>query len=278
MYRWVHVSCGDTHLVKCFSPAELAIKEGDACVVELDCVPEFGHVVAIAEVEGEPDASAQGLPSVLRRATLQDQTRASENLLFAKTALRLCQEIIERYRLVMRLLRVRYAFDRSRLTVLFAAEERVDFRRMVADLARETHARVEMRQIGARSAAAFVGGLAPCGRELCCSVWIETFEDIHVRMAKAQGLSLNPAAINGMCGRLKCCLRFESNCYQDLGRDLPRVGDRVESPGGPGRVVEVRVLNRRVKVCLADQRVLEFDGRDVIVLGKPPAGGDNASP
>lgn len=215
MQRLIHVSCGDTHLVKCHSPADLAIKEKDACVVELDRVLEFGHVVTISEAPDEPEASVQTMPAVLRRATLQDQARAAENILFSKTALRLCQEKMRQYRLVMRLLKVRYSFDRSHLTILFTAEERVDFRQLVADLAAETHARVEMRQIGARAAAAILGGLAPCGRALCCSVWIETFEDIHIRMAKAQGLSLNPATINGMCGRLKCCLRFEHGCYQD---------------------------------------------------------------
>ncbi|MBU4199395.1 MAG: stage 0 sporulation protein [Kiritimatiellae bacterium] len=267
MFRWVHISCGDTHLVKCFSPSDLAIKEGDACVVELDKIPEFGHVATISEVSGTPDASVKDFPVVLRRATLQDQARASENVLFTKTALRLCHEKISHYQLNMRLLRVRYSFDRSRLMVIFTAEDRVDFRQLVQDLAAETHARIEMRQIGIRDAAAIVGGVAPCGRTLCCSVWIEDFENIHIRMAKTQGLSLNPASVNGMCGRLKCCLRFENNCYQDMGRDLPREGDRVECPAGQGRVLESRVLSQRVKVCLDDRRVLEFGSRDVIVLG-----------
>jgi cell fate regulator YaaT (PSP1 superfamily) len=178
----------------------------------------------------------------------------------------------------MRLLRVRYSFDRSRLLVMFTAEERVDFRQLVADLAAETHSRVEMRQIGARATASILGGLAPCGRRLCCSIWIENFEDIHIRMAKAQGLSLNPATLNGMCGRLKCCLRFENNCYQDLGRDLPRTGDLVECPAGRGKVLETRVLARRIKVCLEDQRVLEFGDRDVIVLGSSTENSDNAPP
>ncbi|MFH0880133.1 MAG: regulatory iron-sulfur-containing complex subunit RicT [Lentisphaerota bacterium] len=278
MFRWAHVSCGDTRLVKCFSPAELAIKEGDACVVELDKIPEFGHIVTIVEGTVEPDASVKALAMVLRRATLQDQSRASENILFSKTALRLCQEKIRQYQLSMRLLRVRYSFDRSRLMVIFTAEERVDFRQLVADLAAETHARVEMRQIGVRAAASIMGGLAPCGRTLCCAVWIEDYENIHIRMAKAQGLSLNPTTINGMCGRLKCCLRFENNCYQDMGRDLPREGDWVECPAGKGKVLETRVLSQRVKVCLEDKRVIEFDSRDVIVLGSQPVNGNNTPP
>ncbi len=276
MYRWIHVSCGDTHLVKCYGPGDLAIKEVDACVVELDGIPEFGHVVTLVEVVADPDEAVKSFPTVLRRATLQDQARASENVLFSKTALRLCHEKVAQYRLSMRLLRVRYSFDRSRLMIVFTAEDRVDFRRLVADLAGETHARIEMRQIGVRAAAAILGGLAPCGRQLCCSVWIEDFEDIHIRMAKSQGLSLNPSAINGMCGRLKCCLRFEHNCYRDMGRELPRLGARVDSPAGPGKVLEVRVLTQRVKVGLEDRRVLEFDSRDVIVLGNPSGKSHNS--
>ncbi len=278
MYRLLQVNCGDTRFLKCRSPADLAIKEGDACVVEADRSPEFGHVVTLAEKEGEPDAAAQALAVVLRRATLQDQARASENILFSKTALRLCQEKIKHYQLPMRLLRVRYSFDRLRLTVIFSANERVDFRQLVADLAAETHARVEMRHIGARTMAGILGGVAPCGRHLCCAVWLDDFEELHIRMAKAQGLSLNPAIINGMCGRLKCCLRFEHNCYQDLGRELPPEGERVECPAGRGRVLETRVLSQRVKVLLDDQRVLEFDGRDIIMLGNPQETRHNPTP
>jgi len=267
MMRWAYVSCGDTHLVKCFSPPELAIKEGDACVIEIDKISDFGHIVSISDNADAVEDGVKDGPVVLRRATLQDQSRASENILFSKTALRLCHEKISQYKLNMRLLRVRYSFDRSRLLVIFTAEERVDFRQLVQDLASETRARVEMRQIGVRDAAAVVGGVAPCGRILCCALWIEDFENIHIRMAKTQGLSLNPTNINGMCGRLKCCLRFENNCYQDLGRNLPREGDRVECPAGQGTVLEARVLSQRVKVCLDDQRVLEFASQDVIMLG-----------
>jgi len=275
MVRWVHVSCGNTHLVKCFSPPELAIKEGDACVIEAEKYPEFGHAVTIAESSGIPDASMKDSPVVLRRATLQDQSRASENVLFSRTALRLCHEKIRHFQLNMRLLRVRYSFDRSRLLVIFTAEERVDFRQLVQDLAAETHARVEMRQIGVRDAATIIGGMAPCGRVLCCAAWIEDFGKIHIRMAKTQELSLNPVNLNGMCGRLKCCLRFENNCYQDLGRDLPCEGDHVECPAGKGKVLETRILSQRVKVCLQDQRVLEFNSRDVIVLGNAVINRDN---
>jgi len=254
---------------------DLAIGVGDACVVEADRVLEYGHIVSI---DGEAQTAPEGMPRVLRRATMQDQTMATENQLFAKTAWRLCQEKIKGQKLDMRLMRVHYSLDRSHLTVTFTSDERVDFRQLIHDLAAETHARVEMRQIGARDAAAIRGGLAPCGRALCCAVWLKEFDNIHIRMAKSQGLSLNPATLNGMCGRLKCCLRYEQACYQDLARGLPCEGSRVRCPEGEGCVQETRVLGRKVKVSLDDQRVMEFDAKDVFVLGKQPLNKDNTRP
>lgn len=273
VYHVLQVDGGDPHLWKCCSPGELAIAAGDACVVDMEGILEFGQVAVIG---GETVESAKGFPVVLRRATLQDQSMASENSLFSKNATRRCQEKIKHYQLPMRLVRVRYSFDRSRLWVTFTADDRVDFRQLVQDLAAEMHTRIEMRQIGARDQAGIVGGLAPCGRSLCCARWLTNFENIHIRMAKLQGLSMSPAVINGMCGRLKCCLRFENNCYRDLSSALPRPGDRVSTPEGPGRVLDYRVLLQRVTVGLDDQRVLEFAAGDVKKLGSPPQNRDTA--
>ncbi|MBI2440500.1 MAG: hypothetical protein HYV35_03920 [Lentisphaerae bacterium] len=229
MPRLLHINCDDTHPWKCIAAAELAIGAGDACVVEADGVPEYGHVLALS---GERESLPGDLPRVLRRATMQDQTLAHENQLVAKATWRLCLEKINALRLNMRLVRVHYALDRSHLTVTFTADERVDFRQLVQDLAAETRARVRMRQIGSRDEAAIRGGLSPCGRVLCCAVWLKEFNNIHIRMAKSQGLSLNPAVLNGMCGRLKCCLRFEQAGYEEpqrsdqsgcaAGEDCPR--------------------------------------------------------
>ena len=275
MPRLLHINCDDTHPWRCMAPMDLAIGIGDACVVEADRVPEYGHVISI---DGETQAAPEGMPRVLRRATMQDQTMAGENQLFSKTAWRLCQEKIKEHRLDMRLVRVHYSLDRSHLTVTFTADERVDFRQLIHDLAAETHARVEMRQIGVRDQAAICGGLASCGRVLCCAVWLKEFDNIHIRMAKSQGLSLNPATLNGMCGRLKCCLRYEQACYQDLARGMPCEGSRVRCPAGEGCVLETRVLGRKVKVSLDDQRVMEFDAQDVFVLGNQSLNNNNTKP
>jgi cell fate regulator YaaT (PSP1 superfamily) len=254
---------------------DLAIGIGDACIVEAERVSEYGHVISI---DGETPSAPENLPRLLRRATMQDQAMAGENQLFSKTALRLCQEKIKEHRLDMRIVRVHYSLDRSHLTVTFTADERVDFRQLIHDLAAETHARVEMRQIGARDEAAICGGLATCGRVLCCAGWLKEFDNVHIRMAKSQGLSLNPVTLNGMCGRLKCCLRYEQACYQDMARGLPHEGCRVRCPAGQGCVLETRVLDRKVKVGLDDRRVMEFNAQDVFVLGNQPSNKDNRQP
>jgi len=205
MFRLLHVDCGDIHLWQCNSPATLAINKGDECIVQKDGLLEYGHVV----MEAKAGEGIKGAPAVLRRATLQDQAVASENVLLAKNALRVCQEKIAKSGLPMHLIRVHYAFDRSQLLVVFTAEERVDYRQLVQDLSAELHLRLEMKQIGARDAAALKGGLATCGRVMCCKGWLQKFDNVNVRLAKNQGVPLRQASINGMCGRLKCCLRFE---------------------------------------------------------------------
>lgn len=260
MFRILYIDCNEPHPVKAFCPLDLAIAAGDTCVLKADELLECGRVVMLAD---EPVAAPGDLPQVLRRATLQDQSQASENALFARTAWKRCQEKIRELNLEMRLLKVRYSLDRSLIKVLYAAEERVDFRQLVQSLAAELRARIEMRQIGARSVAAMMGGYAPCGRRLCCSTWLSEFDNVTMRMAKQQGLALNPANLNGMCGRLKCCLRFEHACYVEQCEDLPRLNDQVSCPEGEGRVVDVKPLTRKVRVCLPDQRVVEVDAASV---------------
>lgn len=206
MFRLLHVDCGDIHLWQCSSPPSLAINKGDECIVQKDSLLEFGRVIMDSR---DSAVEIKGAPQVLRRATLQDQTVAGENILLSKNAWRICQEKIAGYNLPLRVMKAHYAFDRSRLMITFIAEERVDYRQLVHDLISELHIPVEMNQIGARDAAALCGGMAPCGRIMCCRTWLQKFDKVHVSLAKNQGLPLRPALINGMCGRLKCCLRFE---------------------------------------------------------------------
>lgn len=267
MYRLVDIDCGGAHRVRCFSPGELAIGEGDMCVFRMEDIQECGRVCGLTDVAGDPDASAGRLPIVLRRATLQDQSQANENILLSKSLRRMCEDKIRELELPMVLVRLRFSLDKSRLIVEFTTEAKVDLGDLARILKDETHAQVNMRQLGIRDAAAIVGGMAPCGRRLCCAEWLKEFENINVRMARIQGLSLSPATINGMCEGLKCCLRFEHNCYRDLARGMPRAGKRVKCPEGEGRVIATQILSRRVTVLLDDDRVLVCDADDIKTLG-----------
>ncbi|MBN1675408.1 MAG: stage 0 sporulation protein [Kiritimatiellae bacterium] len=269
MFRLLHVDFGDGAPVEAYSLAELAIHEGDPCVLDVGNMLEFGDVSRIGRSLDELP-KGEKLPQVLRRATLQDQAKAKENALVGRLAWKTSEEKIKALELEMCLVRVHYSFDRKKLTVSFTAEERVDFRELVKRLAEELGVRVEMRQIGPRDAAAIVGGFGPCGRIMCCCAWLKKFTPVTIRMAKDQGVPLNPNTLNGMCGRLKCCLRFEHGCYKELDRRVPACGALVDCSAGRGHVVDRNVLMQRVRVRLADSRVLDLDAEDVVVAKSAP--------
>jgi cell fate regulator YaaT (PSP1 superfamily) len=205
------------------------------------------------------------MPVVVRRATLQDQSRARENAVYLKMAKDMCRRKVEEHKLEMQVVNVRHSFDRKVITIAYTAEQRIQFRELVKELAAEFQARIEMKQIGIRDAAGIVGGMGPCGRQLCCGSWLRNFEAVSVRMAKDQKLSLNPNTISGVCGRLKCCLRFENACYRELSKVLPREGATVSTPEGKGRVIGRNILAQKVKVRLDDEKIREFRVVDGVV-------------
>lgn len=261
MLRIASIDTEGRPYLQCSLPEELAIHVGDLCIAEIKGLQEFGPVVALEEAGGEGRDEPPG--RVLRRATLQDQAKADENKLFSKMALETCSQVAEKYGLAIRLVHARYSFDRGVLRVRFAAEEKLDCREMTKDLVAQLRTRVQMEQIGVRDEAGIIGGLGSCGRELCCCSWLRRFESINVKMAKTQGLSLNPGSISGCCGRLKCCLRYEYDLYRELGRRLPRQGASVACPEGRGKVVGVDVLAQSVKVRLGDERIATYDASEV---------------
>jgi cell fate regulator YaaT (PSP1 superfamily) len=158
----------------------------------------------------------------------------------------------------MKFVRIRYSLDRSVLTVCYAADENIDVREVVRLIGQKLNVRVDMRQLGVRDEAAIIGGVGTCGRALCCCSWLRQFDAVNVRMAKAQNLSLNPNAISGGCGRLKCCLRYEHEQYRELSRGVPCVGSQVETPDGRGVVFGCDVLCQRVRVRLETERIAEY--------------------
>ena len=257
MARIAHVELEGGPGLLCQCASDLAIHAGDACIVESDGVLDYGRIAKLEEKAGEP---AEGRHAkVLRQATLQDQAKDGENVLRNKMALETCAAKAQKCGLDLRLVRVRYSFDRAVLTVECTAEDTVDARDMVKELAGELRTRVDWRQIGVRDQAAIIGGIGPCGRCLCCCSWLRDFSSVNVKMAKVQKLSLNPASISGNCGRLKCCLRYEYEQYRDLARQLPPIGADVECPGGRGCVVGTDVLRQRAKVRLEDQRLADYE-------------------
>lgn len=261
------VQIEEEHPFKCLVPEGLAVHVGDQCIVEMGNVLEIGRITDLEEREGFGHDGAD-VPRVVRCATLQDQAKADETALLSRMARDTCEEMAKKHELEMRLIQVKYSFDRKQLTVVFSAEDRLDYRALVRELAEELHTRIEMKHIGVRDEAGIIGGMGPCGRELCCASWLKKFESINVRMAKAQRLSLNPVAISGMCGRLKCCLRYEFDQYMEADRGMPRDGDVVEGPEGEGVVCGKDILAGKVKVRLEDSRVFEYDAGKVKGISK----------
>ncbi len=262
MYRSVEIRLEDDSLVNASSPPELVIHKGDLCVVECNRVPEFGQVAHLKECEGGLPPRNAG-PVVLRRATLQDQSRAHENAVVGRMNAKTVHKRVDEYKLPVHIVQVRYSFDRSVLHITFTSEDRVEYTEFVKAMSGEFKVRIEMRSLGVRDAARLAGGMAVCGRPLCCREWLKDFEVVSVKMAKTQGLALNPAAISGMCGRLKCCLKYEFDTYRAMGENLPRNGTTVRCGEGCGCVWDKDVLGQSVKVRLDDGRVVSVPAAEV---------------
>jgi cell fate regulator YaaT (PSP1 superfamily) len=262
MSRSAYVEIEDGPRLICEVPDGVPVHVGDECIIAMGDVQEVGH---IAKLDDQPVPPEEGdrPPTVLRMATLQDHARAAENTVRGKIALETVAARAKASGAEIHIVRGRYSFDRSHLRLLYSTESVMDERALARELAHELKCRVDMRQIGVRDEAGIIGGIGPCGRKLCCCTWLRRFDSVNVRMAKVQKLSLNPGAISGNCGRLKCCLRYEYDNYCEMGRGLPRTGMPIECPGGAGRVVAVNVLLKKVKVRLDDDRYLEYDADDI---------------
>ena len=232
-----------------FDPGELTLHAGDDVVVETAQGPEFAQCVE-GNHEVSDDAVVKPLRSVLRAATDNDRHTAAYNRSREKEAFDICQKKILQHGLEMKLVRVECSFDGSKILFFFTADGRVDFRELVKDLAGVFRSRIELRQIGVRDEAKMLGGLGICGRPFCCASFLGEFQPVSIKMAKEQGLSLNPTKISGACGRLMCCLKYEQDAYEDLLRSTPKVGAIVQTAEGRGRVTEVNLLTGELKVHL----------------------------
>lgn len=232
-----------------FDPGRYVIKEGSGVIVETSQGVEFAEVVIGTRDVTDAEIVAP-LKEILRIATPKDIEQAEQNRRREKEAAALAEEKIRKHGLDMKLVRVEYGFDGSKIVFYFTSEGRVDFRELVKDLAAAFKTRIELRQIGARDEAKMLGGLGACGLPCCCNQFLSEFQPVSIKMAKEQGLSLNPSKISGLCGRLMCCLKYEQNHYELTRKLLPKIGTEVRCRDGVGRVCELNMLRERVKVKL----------------------------
>ena len=250
-----------------FDPAGLTLQPGNHVIIDTARGEEYGivaggnHQIAGADV-------VSPLRSVIRRATAQDERIVEENRAKERRAHEVCLQKIAEHGLDMQLVSAECAFDGSKILFFFTADERVDFRELVKNLASVFHTRIELRQIGVRDKAKMVGGLGICGRPFCCASFLDDFQPVSIKMAKTQNLSLNPTKISGTCGRLMCCLKYEQDAYEDLIRTSPKLDSFVDTPEGRGTVVDIDLLRQRVKVRMEDEpeTIGTFANADIAIL------------
>src|SRR5690554_754603 len=256
--------CFRTNFVKYYFDArELQLAPGDQVIVRTERGPLIAKVTGQIQRRMLP---AHSISQVLRKASESDIAQAERNESHERQAYRFCIERIRGRKLPMMLIRVQYMQDGSKIVFYFSAEGRIDFRDLVKDLAHRFRARIEMHQIGVRDGARMLGGIGPCGRELCCSTFLDNFDPVSIRMAKDQGLTLNPKKVSGMCGRLMCCLVYEQQVYRRMRKRLPRAGQKVRTDAGNGEILDLDVINRRVTVRLEDNNRRSFPVDEVAVI------------
>ena len=250
-----------------FDPDGVTYAPGDHVIIDTARGAEFGVCTGGNHTIPPKDVVAP-LRKVIRRANAQDEKTIAENRAREKKAYDTCLQKIAEHGLDMQLVSAEVAFDGSKILFYFTADERVDFRELVKNLASIFHTRIELRQIGVRDKAKMVGGLGICGRPFCCASFLDDFQPVYIKMAKTQNLSLNPTKISGTCGRLMCCLKYEQDAYEDLIRNSPKLDSFVDTPEGRGTVVELDLLRSRVKVRMEDapETIALFANADIAVL------------
>lgn len=226
-------------------------KAGEYVIVDTVRGEDLGEVIMPPRQVDEEHWNSQ-IKKIIRVATEQDIQHGMDNRMREKEAFSICQKKIAEHKLEMKLVSVEYAFDGSKVLFFFTANGRVDFRSLVKDLASVFKMRIELRQIGVRDEAKMLGGLGPCGRQICCGSFLEQFQPVSIKMAKEQNLSLNPTKISGVCGRLMCCLKYEQDHYEQARKRMPKVGKEVSTPDGTGPVTDLNIVKETVSVRLVN--------------------------
>jgi cell fate regulator YaaT (PSP1 superfamily) len=251
-----------------FSPGETEFLYNDKVLVESQQA-KYIATVAIPNKEMAAEDLPDDIKPIIHRATDSELQQDEKNKQDAKEALRIGKNKIREHKLEMKLVDVEYTFVRSKMIFQFTADGRIDFRELVKDLAAIFRTRIELRQIGVRDEAKILGGIGPCGRQLCCSTFLGDFVPVSIKMAKDQGLSLNPTKISGLCGRLMCCLNYENDEYEAAKKELPDFGTEIVTPDGKGRVVGLNLLSRVIKVRLFGKETpVEYDYEEIKEVAK----------
>jgi cell fate regulator YaaT (PSP1 superfamily) len=232
-----------------FAPNNIVFKANSYAIVETARGIECGEVVMTNRLVSDENIISP-LKCVIRAATTQDLEKVEENARKEKEAFRICLKKIEEHELDMKLIDVEYTFDNNKILFYFTADGRVDFRELVKDLAGIFRTRIELRQIGVRDEAKMLGGYGVCGKPFCCNTFLGDFQPVSIKMAKEQGLSLNPTKISGTCGRLMCCLKYEQDAYEDLLKITPKIGAYVGTADGNGSVEDYNLLTGKLKIRL----------------------------
>ena len=253
----VVVSCELTKMVYYLSPNSLELKINDEVVFESDNGLLLGKVCKGIYKEKSSNLVLP-LMKVLRLATKDDYKKDEKNQVEASKALAEAKKLAHTMDLDMNFVEAYYSLDNSQLIFLFLSENRIDFRELAKKLASKYKTRIELRQVGVRDKAKKIGGLGPCGLFLCCNSFLTDFNSVSINMAKNQMLALNPSKINGICGRLLCCLSYENETYTDMKKDLPKIGLVVDTPLGMGKVVSVDIFKKTYSVDLKEQGIVEF--------------------
>ncbi len=269
MAEVISVRFKDTGKDYYFDPNGVTAKRGQYLIVETSKGLEYA-LCSVGNHDVPDDSVVPPLRPVIRVANDEDKRIAAENAKREEEALRVCKEKVIKHGLDMKLISAEYSFDGSKLLFFFTSDGRVDFRDLVKELAGIFHTRIELRQIGVRDEARMLGGLGICGRPFCCATFLDDFQPVSIKMAKTQGLSLNPTKISGTCGRLMCCLKYEQDAYEELVKNVPKVDAFVNTSAGKGSVIDVDLLRGTVRVKIEDQStptIKTFDAKEIEVLG-----------
>lgn len=263
MYKIVGIRFKPNGKIYNFDPGAFVLSVNDNVIVETEHGLSFGTVIVGPNIKEEDPKIP--LKKVYRLANADDFIQLARNKEMEQQALAFCVECIHQLEIKMNLFHVESSFDSTKLTFFFTAEGRIDFRHLVKLLVKEYHIRIEMRQVGIRNQAKMCGGIGRCGRMLCCSLFLDKFEPVSIRMAKEQNLSLNPTKISGQCGRLMCCLMFENKVYQELKKAFPEIGTKVKTPQFKGDVVRHHLITNQVVIRNEEGLEIEVGLEQIII-------------